>query len=138
MRQVWVVIALVLLATAAAAAQEVQPPAQQTQNQAPLMGRGRGGAPFAWNDQNRDGTCDLTGQPVGQRPVGYGRGRGWRMMADQPAAATAGRGRGGAPLAWNDRNADGICDLTGKPVGSVGAAGRGAGQGRGGGWRWRR
>lgn len=28
-----------------------------------------------------------------------------------------GRGRGGAPFAWNDRNKDGICDLTGQPVG---------------------
>jgi len=137
MRRIWFGLAVVLLAAATAAAQEAQPPSQPGQNQAPQLGRGRGGAPFAWNDQNRDGMCDLTGQPVGQRPVGYGRGRGWRMMADQPGAASAGRGRGGAPLAWNDRNADGICDLTGKPVGSVGAAGSGVSPRRGG-WRWRR
>ena len=43
-------------------------------------GRGRGGAPFAWNDRNGDGICDLTGQPVGQgRPMGFQRGGwGWR------------------------------------------------------------
>jgi len=53
-----------------------------------VMGRGRGGAPFAWNDRNKDGICDLTGQPVGQgRPIGFGRGRG-------RGAGAAGWGRG--------------------------------------------
>jgi hypothetical protein len=41
------------------------------------MGRGRGGAPFAWNDKDKDGICDVTGKPVGQgRPIGWARGRG--------------------------------------------------------------
>ena len=132
MRQIWFGLAVILLTAAAAAAQEAQPPSQLGQNQAPQMGRGRGGLPLAWNDRNRDGVCDLSGQPVGQRPIGFGRGRGRQATADQPAASPGGRGRGGAPLAWNDRNGDGLCDLTGQPVGRQGAAGRG------GGWRWRR
>ena len=43
-----------------------------------VMGRGRGGAPYAWNDKNKDGICDITGRPVGQGPRGAGmqRGRG--------------------------------------------------------------
>jgi hypothetical protein len=49
-----------------------------------------------------------------------------------------GRGRGGAAFAWNDRDKDGICDLTGAPVGQGRGSGamRGAGRGRGanGGW----
>jgi hypothetical protein len=45
------------------------------------LGRGRGGAPFAWNDQNKDGICDVTGKPVGQgRTVGFGGGRGRRIV----------------------------------------------------------
>lgn len=71
------------------------------QNAAPVntqpMGRGRGGAPYAWNDKNKDGICDITGAPVGQRrgapgprcgrrgrnvSVGWGRGmgRGFRFQ----------------------------------------------------------
>lgn len=53
------------------------------------MGRGRGGAPFAWNDKNKDGVCDITGQPVGQ-----GRGMG---------AMRGGRGRGAACGRWMGR-----------------------------------
>jgi hypothetical protein len=49
-----------------------------------VMGRGRGGAPFAWNDKNKDGVCDVTGLAVGQ---GGGRGRGM-------AAGRGGRGGG--------------------------------------------
>lgn len=54
-----------------------------TQAQPQVYGRGRGGAPFAWNDKNKDGICDMTGQRVGQgRPGGFnrgvGRGRGAR------------------------------------------------------------
>jgi len=54
-----------------------------------------------------------------------------------------GRGRGGAPYAWGDKNKDGICDITGKPVGqncgrncgrnAGGMMGRGRGQGQMGG-----
>jgi hypothetical protein len=71
----------------------------------PVMGRGRGGAPYAWNDRNKDGICDVTGQPVGQgrgmcamrcgrrgRAVngGWGRGMGRRcQQQSQPQAAPA-------------------------------------------------
>lgn len=72
---------------------QAQAPAQaQQQPQPPVVyGRGRGGLPWAWNDKDRDGICDLTGRPVGQgRPIGsrWGRGAwggGWGW----------GRGRGG-------------------------------------------
>ena len=46
-------------------------------------GRGRGGAPFAWNDKDKDGVCDVTGKAVGQ-------GQGQRVMRGKRA------GRGGA------------------------------------------
>lgn len=64
-----------------------------------VMGRGRGGAPYAWNDKNKDGICDITGGPVGQQGRGscarrgQGRGRGagggWRrgMGRAQPQPA---------------------------------------------------
>ena len=85
---------------------------------AQVMGRGRGGAPYAWNDTNKDGICDVTGQPVAQ-------GRGAAV-----AGQLMGRGRGGAPYAWNDRDKDGICDITGQPVGlGRGFAARGYGRG---------
>lgn len=35
----------------------------------------------------------------------------------QPAAQAQGRGRAGAPFAWGDKNKDGVCDVTGRPVG---------------------
>lgn len=35
----------------------------------------------------------------------------------QPNPQVQGQGRGGAPYAWCDRNGDGICDVTGRPVG---------------------
>lgn len=60
--------------------------------QSPAMGRGRGGAPYAWNDKNKDGICDLTGNPVGQgRAMGFARGGGggWRGRC----AGARGRGR---------------------------------------------
>jgi hypothetical protein len=51
----------------------------------------------------------------------------------QPGVAY-GRGRGGLPWAWNDRNRDGICDPTGRPVGEGRPIGFGRGRvGRGGG-----
>lgn len=86
-----------------------------------VMGRGRGGAPYAWNDKDKDGICDITGQPVGQA-----RGA---VMAGQGM----GRGRGGGPHAWMDKDNDGLCDLTGQPVGQARgiAAGRQMGRGRG-------
>jgi hypothetical protein len=53
---------------------------QAADNSDRTMGRGRGGAPFAWNDKNKDGICDITGRPVGEGPgcggVARGRGRG--------------------------------------------------------------
>lgn len=97
---------LLLLSTGALAAGLVALGQTQDQPQNRTLGRGRGGAPFAWNDKNKDGICDLTGRPVGQgRPVGWAGGRGGR-----------GGGRGG-PNAWGDKDKDGICDYTGRPVG---------------------
>ncbi len=85
--------------------------AQQTATTQPqVMGRGRGGAPYAWNDKNKDGICDITGQPVGQGPArgmgrlgcggrgraagagwrrGMGRGYGMQQTAPAPAPAPA-------------------------------------------------
>ena len=74
--------------------------------------QGRGGPPLAWNDKDKDGICDITGQPVGQ------------MIGPGPAGAQMmGRGRGGAPFAWNDKDKDGICDITGQPIPQGFAAG---------------
>jgi hypothetical protein len=74
--------------------QQAQPGPAQQQAQPQIYGRGRGGLPWAWNDRNRDGICDLTGQPVGQGwPVGLGRGRG--PCGRGLARGFAGRGRGG-------------------------------------------
>jgi len=145
--------AALLICTAVCVYAQVQEPPPQNQQQV-LYGRGRGGIPFAWNDLNRDGICDLTGQPVGQRPIGFGRGQGrWAAFGrftgglvptptsqiDTTQSATIyGRGRGGVPFAWNDLNRDGVCDVTGQPVGQrplglrIGrgrAVGQAAGQG---------
>jgi len=51
---------------------------QETQPSNETMGRGRGGAPFAWNDKDKDGLCDLTGKAVGQRHGGRAFARGKR------------------------------------------------------------
>jgi hypothetical protein len=61
--------------------------------------------------------------------------------ANQSSPQTQGRGRGGAPYAWGDRNGDGICDFTGNSVGQGrgpmmspgwrGQQGRGGGRGMG-------
>ena len=55
-----------------------------SQPAAPAQGQGRGGAPFAWGDKNKDGICDFTGRPVGQgraaRAAGPGQGRGQMGM----------------------------------------------------------
>ncbi len=55
------------------------------------QGQGRGGAPHAWGDKDKDGKCDITGQPVGQ-------GRGGRMMGRRQGMrggrAMMGRGMG--------------------------------------------
>jgi len=51
----------------------------------------------------------------------------------QTSGATSGqgmgRGRGGAPFAWNDKDKDGVCDVTGKPVGQGRARGGARGWG---------
>jgi len=95
---------------------------QEAQSQDRLLGRGRGGAPFAWNDKDKNGICDLTGRPIGQnRPVGRARGMG---------AAGATR-----PMAWGDK--DGICDFTGRPIGQ-GRGSRAFSRGRMGGGNWGR
>lgn len=63
---------------------------QSATSQPQVMGRGRGGAPYAWNDKDKDGICDVTGKPVGQgRSAGFGRGCGGRGRG-----AYAGWGRG--------------------------------------------
>ena len=164
MKRIWMISAAALLVGSVVCvhAQSQVPPKQ---DQAPAFyGRGRGGVPFAWNDLNNDGICDLTGQPVGQRPIGfgggrgwwataglatgqvptlYGRGRGWWATASQATGQVTGqvptlygRGRGGLPYAWNDLNRDGVCELTGQPVGQRPVR-FGRGWGRGGGRRWR-
>ena len=91
---------LVLGSVAAMMAQN--PPPANTQP----LGQGRGGAPYAWNDKDKDGICDLTGAPVGQgrgfcgcrygrwgygpgarAGAGWGRGMGWRFgFQQQPQA----------------------------------------------------
>ena len=138
MKRACLALAAVLLVAAASFAQGQSEP-QQNQDQSQLQGRGRGGAPFAWNDSNKDGICDLTGQPVGQRQTGFGRGRRMWAAAGQAAGHAApvyGRGRGGAPFAWNDSNKDGICDVTGQPVGQGRAIRNGGSRGRAGGFAW--
>jgi hypothetical protein len=60
-------------------------PATSTQ----AIGRGNGGAPYAWNDKNKDGICDVTGLPVGQ-----GRGAGARQCGRRGRGAVAGRAAG--------------------------------------------
>ena len=41
----------------------------------------------------------------------------YAQNTSQPNPQVQGPGRGGAPYAWCDRNGDGICDVTGMPVG---------------------
>lgn len=75
---------------------QVQPRQVQQPAQPQIYGRGRGGLPWAWNDRNRDGICDLTGQPVGQgRSVGFGMGRGRGPCGRGLGRGFAGWGRGG-------------------------------------------
>ncbi len=64
----------------------------------------------------------------------------YAQNAGQPAPQV--QSQGGAPHAWCDRNGDGICDVTGMPVGqgrgqmmSRGQQGRGMGRGMVGGMR---
>jgi hypothetical protein len=57
--------------------------------------------------------------------------------AAQPPTPAQGQGRGGAPFAWGDKNNDGLCDITGRPVGQ-GRAARAAGQAPGRAWMGRR
>jgi hypothetical protein len=47
-------------------------------SEAETKGRGRGGAPHAWCGKDKDGKCDLSGNPVGQGQ-GQGRGRGGQI-----------------------------------------------------------
>lgn len=55
----------------------------------PVMGRGRGGTPYAWNDKDKDGICDSTGAPVGQ-----GQGVGAMRCGRRGRGVAAGRGWG--------------------------------------------
>ena len=88
--------AALLIGAAVCAYAQAQEPPQKDQPQV-FYGRGRGGVPFAWNDMNGDGICDLTGQPVGQRPIGFGRGQGrWAAVGpptgQRPVGFRGGRG----------------------------------------------
>ncbi len=120
MKSAFLILPVALVATAVVFGQAASQATPQAAGDKQVLGRGRGGAPFAWNDKDKDGICDLTGRPVGQgRPVAFGC-----------------RARAGG-YAWGDRDGDGVCDFTGRPVGmgrGRGAWGRGAGAwGRG--WR---
>ena len=112
-------LATIVLLTGLLAAQnqpqtQTPPPSDQKDN-VQVYGRGRGGIPFAWNDTNKDGICDLTGEavmpagsagqvgPIGLgrgvatgRGVGWGRGGGWGRGAGwgRGRGFAAGRGRG--------------------------------------------
>jgi len=80
MKKILLSFVAVLLMAVTARAQD-KPQVQQGPDQTQQLGRGKGGAPFAWNDQNKDGICDVTGKPVGQgRPIGFGGGRGRRIV----------------------------------------------------------
>ncbi len=115
----WFMVAAFLAASLTFCQSQAQAPAAQSQQPRPVdpltqggqarqqvqpqvYGRGRGGLPWAWNDRDRNGICDLTGQPVGQgRPIGFGGGRvasGWGRMA--AGRARGGRGWGGGGAGW--------------------------------------
>lgn len=67
---------------------------QQTASpQSQVMGRGRGGAPYAWNDKDKDGICDVTGKAIGQGQ-GAGFARGGCRGRGRGRASGAGWGRG--------------------------------------------
>jgi hypothetical protein len=54
------------------------------------IAQGQGGpGPHAWGDKNKDGKCDITGQPVGQ-------GRSQRMASMRQAGQCCGRCQQGA------------------------------------------
>ena len=62
--------------------------AQNTSQPNPqVQGPSRGGAPYAWCDQNGDGICDRTGMPVGQ-------GRGQMISPGMRGQQGWGMGRG--------------------------------------------
>jgi hypothetical protein len=96
MHRLMIVGALVAGMASIASAQSNQ------QSQPPAQGRGRGGAPFAWNDKDKDGICDITGKPVGQcrgagrALAGRGRGGGPRWAGRGRGPCGAGMGRGAA------------------------------------------
>ncbi len=80
----------------------------------------------------------LSATVLGTALISFGQTAEEKAKATGKSDATAqtqGLGRGGAPLAWCDKNKDGICDITGKPVGQGRAQGaraaRGGSQGRG-------
>ena len=64
----------------------------------PHMGLGRGVAPFAWGDEDKDGICDYTGRPVGQR-MGVGR-MGARGGRGAWGRGPVSRGWGGRGVGW--------------------------------------
>ena len=71
--------------------------------------QGRGGPPLAWNDADKDGVCDITGEPVGQQ-LGSGR----MAVQGRRSAVVRGGGMGRGGGAW------------GRGGGAMGRGGRGA------------
>ena len=63
-----------LAAAFTAAAQQQTPPVQGQ-----AQGRGRGLAPRAFGDRDKDGKCDVTGRPVGQGRAQMMQGKRGRM-----------------------------------------------------------
>lgn len=92
MKHLLVLISGFALASSALMMAQTAPPAAGQP-----MGRGRGGAPMASNDKNKDGVCDRTGRAVGEGQCGDCR-RGGRRGGRRGAGAMGrgmGRGMGG-------------------------------------------
>ncbi len=98
MKKTFAIITSVLVFSGAAVLMAQNAPASNSR----VMGRGRGDAPYAWNDKNKDGICDVTGAPIGQgrgaramgrgccgRGMGRGTGRGFRAQRWQATPAPA-------------------------------------------------
>lgn len=85
----FLLVVSVLVSSVAAVAAVQNAPATDSR----AMRRGSGGTPYAWNDKDKDGKCDLTGAPVGQGR-GAGAMRCGRRGRGMRAACGRGMGRG--------------------------------------------
>ena len=56
--------------------------------------QGRGGKPLAFNDQDKDGICDVTGKPVGQGRAEMQAGGNQQMVYGRGCRGMGGRGQG--------------------------------------------